>query len=200
MTFIRTIPVAEATGDVQAVYASAGGQAGHVPNYARPFSLRPEVWNAYGPLLRTIRGNLDPRRYELVTVAAAMALGSSYCALVQGQILGDKLLGMEQTEAFARDYRNSGLTDAEKAMVGYVRKIVLRADAIAQDDVDELRRHGFSDTEIFDIAAATAMRCFFSKLIDAVGTQPDQLHAAMEPTLRELLTVGRAIENPGPAT
>jgi hypothetical protein len=57
--------------------------------------------------------------------------------------------------------------------------------------VDELRDHGFSDTDVFGIIAAA--RCFFSKVLDATGTLPDaDLHDVPD-RLRDALTVGREI-------
>jgi len=167
---------------------------GTVPNYVKVFSLRPEMWNTYLQFIGNVRGDMDLRRYELVATTAALAVESSYCSLAHGQTLRDKALGAAQTEAFARNYAESELTPAEKAMVAYVRKIALRASAITQADIDELHGHGFSDREILDIALAAAARCFFSKLLDAVGAEPDHHYTELEPGLRAALTVGRAIE------
>ncbi len=108
------------------------------------------------------------------------------------------MLGAEQTQAFALDFNESALTPAEKVMAAFVRKIALQAHSMTRHDVDELRNHGFSDEEIFDIAAAATVRCFFAKLLDAVGAAPDSVYAEMEPALRRALTVGRDIE-PAPA-
>lgn len=194
MPFIRTVPVGEETGDVKTLYQEAQESMGDVPNYIRAFSQRPEVWNAGDRLFDTIRGTMDLRRYELITVAVAVALESSYCALAHGKVLCDQFLGPERTKAFARDFRHSDLTPAEKAMAAFAQKIALRARNVTQEDVDELRRHGFSDQEIFDIIAAAAARCFMSKLLDAVGAQADRFYAELEPGLRQALTVGRDIE------
>lgn len=195
MSFIRTIPVAEATGEVKELYEEEKTPSGDVPNYVKVFGYRPEVWKAYGQLGKSIRGNMDFRRYELVQVATALALDSSYCALAHGQILRDQVLGAQQTEAFARDFRQADLTPAEKAIVAFARKVALQAHAVTQADVDELRSHGLGEAEIFDIAAATTMRSFFSKLLDAMGAVPDHFYAEIEPGLRKLLTVGRPIES-----
>jgi uncharacterized peroxidase-related enzyme len=197
MTFIRTVPVEEATGQVKTMYQKARESIGEVPNYIMAFSQRPEVWDAGSRLFDAVRGNMDLRRYELITVAVALALESSYCALSHGKVLSDKFLGPEQTEAFARDFRRTALTPAEKAMAAFAQKIALSARNITQEDVDELRRQGFSDQEIFDIAAAAAARCFMSKLLDATGAQADASYGALEPGLRQALTVGRDID---PAT
>jgi alkylhydroperoxidase/carboxymuconolactone decarboxylase family protein YurZ len=53
-------------------------QAGYVPNYAKVFAHRPDVLAAWGQLIAAIRGHMDQRRYELITIAAARALRSSY--------------------------------------------------------------------------------------------------------------------------
>jgi uncharacterized peroxidase-related enzyme len=188
------IPVAEATGDVQTMYEQQKGPSGEVPNYVKAFSLRPEIWTAWQQFARSIRGSMDLRRYEILTVAAAMALESSYCSLAHGRILSDQVLGAPQAEAFARDFREADLTPAEKAMVVFVQKVARQASAITQQDADELRAHGLSDVEILDVAAVCALRCFFSKLLDAVGAQPDHFYAEMAPGLRQVFTVGRAIE------
>jgi uncharacterized peroxidase-related enzyme len=194
MAFIKTIPVAEATGDAKTMYEQNAEPSGDVPNYVKALSHRPAIYNAFGLLAASIKPNMDLRRYELVTVATALELESSYCSLAHGQILSDKILGVQQTAQFARDFGQADLTPAEKAMVAYVRKITRRASSVTQEDVDELKKHGFSDAEIIDIAAACTLRCFFSKLLDAVGAVPDHTYAAMPDELKSVLTVGREIE------
>ncbi|MBB3591519.1 hypothetical protein FHX08_001863 [Rhizobium sp. BK529] len=52
-----------------------------------------------------------------------------------------------------------------------------------------------SDAEIFDVTAAAAARCFFSKMLDALGAAPDHVYAErLDPKLRQSLTIGRPIE------
>jgi hypothetical protein len=44
------------------------------------------------------------------------------------------------------------------------------------------------------VALAAAARCFFSTVLDAMGTQPDAAYrTGLEPDLRRALTVGRPI-------
>ena len=193
MAFISTIPEEQASADVRKMYDSNREKYGYVPNFAFAFSLRPDVMQAWGGLLKSIRGKMDLRRFELVTVAAARALKSSYCSLAHGSILQRDFFTTDQVESIATDYRNSDLTPAEKAMTAYAEKIVKDASSVSQSDIDTLRSHGFSDTEIIDIAAAAAARCFFSKLLDALGSEPDEVYLELDEKLRRSLTVGRPI-------
>ena len=56
-------------------------------NYERAFEGRPDVYAAWGGLLGAIKANMDLRRYELATLAAARRLRSSYCSLAHGKVL-----------------------------------------------------------------------------------------------------------------
>lgn len=193
MAFIETVPVDQATGEVRAMYARAQANLGYVPNYAKVFSLRPEVMGAWSGLLASIRGHMDLRRYELVTLAAARALHSSYCMLAHGTILRRQFYGPEQLAAIAGGTADAGLEPAEAAMMAFAERVAKDASSITASDVEGLRAHGFTDAEIFDVAAAAAARCFFSKLLDALGAEPDSAYLELEDDLRRRLTPGRPV-------
>ena len=67
------------------------------------------------------------------------------------------------------------------------------ASKITPADIEDLRAHGLDDAEIFDIAANAASRCFFTKLLDALGTDADSALMKLDPELRDALCVGRPI-------
>jgi AhpD family alkylhydroperoxidase len=58
-----------------------------VPNYLRLFAHRPAVYAAWRGLLGSITTNIDARRYELATVAAARKKRSTYCTLAHSAVL-----------------------------------------------------------------------------------------------------------------
>lgn len=200
MAFITTIPVDEAQGAVRAMYASSQHQLGHVANFVKVFSGRPAVMAAWQELIASIRGAMDQRRYELVTLAAARALHSSYCMLAHAAVLRRELFSSSELQAIASDFRSAGLTPAEVAVMAFAERVVRDASAISAADVDALRAHGLSDREIFDVAAAASARCFFSKLVDALGAEPDAPFAAVADAERRALVVGRAISADPPET
>jgi uncharacterized peroxidase-related enzyme len=193
MTFIRVIPPSEAEGPVREMYQQAHDRLGYLPNWARAFSLRPGVMEGWTVLLRSIQSNLPARSYELATLAAARALRSSYCSLSHGRILAEKVLDPAAVTAIMGDALGSPLEPKERAMMAFVEKVVVNADRITAADIEVLRSHGYQDEEIFDLAAAAAARCFFSKLLDAMGAEPDSVFNDLDPTLRQALTVGRPI-------
>jgi uncharacterized peroxidase-related enzyme len=193
MPFIKTIPVAEAADDVLAMYARQEGAWGYVPDYAKVFCHRPEVMARWGKMLAEIKRPVDPRRLELVTFVVAFELRNSSCSLAHGAALA-KIIGKEAVMAIASGKEADVLTNAEVAMLTYARRVARDASRITAGEVAALRDiHGFSDAEIFDIAAIAASRSFFTKVLDALGSEPDNAVMKMDEDLRRKLTVGRPI-------
>lgn len=194
MSYLSTVPESRTDGDVIDIYRSAERALGYVPNYARTFSHRPELYKAWIDLIKNVSSVMDPRRYELATMGAAITLRSSYCSLAHGE----KLLGLGSSEEEVRSLVAPGfgeeLTPDEAAVVRYAAKVTRDASSVTQEDIDDLRAHGFTDAEIFDVAAAAAARCFFSKMLDATGTLPDPIFKEKIPGLVDVLSVGRRLE------
>ncbi len=193
MAFIDTTPASEATGEVRELYERQQGALGFLPNYAKVFCHRPDVMQAWASLQVAIRQNIDTKSYGLITIAAAMAINSSYCSLAHGKKLIGKYYTPEELSAIITGDDNSPLTPAEKAMMRLAGKVAQDSSTVIDADIQELQGLGFSDGEIFDIVAAAAGRCFFAKVPDALGAQPDSSFNEMAEPLRELLTVGRPI-------
>lgn len=160
-----------------------------IPNYERAFSHRPGVYEAWMGLNGAIKAGMDPRRYELVSIAVARVLRSSYCSLAHAsRALAAELVTVDDLAD------PSSLPEVDRAIVAFAEQVARDATAVDQADVDALRAHGLSDQDVFDVVAAATARCFFAKTLDAVGAQADATFAALEPAaLRDALTVGRPI-------
>jgi uncharacterized peroxidase-related enzyme len=192
MPFIHTTPTDEATDKVRDMYERQRASDGFVPNYAKVFSLRPELMTRWAGLLSGIRRHVEPRRFELVTLAAAHALRSSYCSLAHGKAL-TAFFSEEEVQAIAVNGDLAPLSPAETVMMNLARKVARDASAVTAGDVAELQKHGFTDEEIFDVVATAAARSFFTKLLDGLGAEADVHYMDMDEALRRSLTVGRPI-------
>jgi alkylhydroperoxidase family enzyme len=160
-------------------------------NYERAFEPRPDVYAAWQQLNGAVKANMDLRRYELATLAAARRLRSSYCALAHGTALREGF--DEPVLDIVRDREHSGLDEVDVAVMELAEKVVDDASAIGDGDLRRLRDLGLSHDEIMDVILAASVRCFFSKTLDALGVRPDASYRALEPELREALVVGRPI-------
>jgi len=194
MSYIETIPPASANGSVRAMYERQLDHWGYVPNYAKVFCYRPEIMELWANLLAGIRKHIEPRRFELVTFAAAQVLGNTSCCLAHGKALTKFFSDTDVRKIAGGDYPES-LSGAEIAMIKYARKVAKDATSVTAEDVAALRKQGFSNGEIFDIAATAAGRSFFTKILDSLGATPDtgllQMVAELQDSLCPELSLER---------
>jgi alkylhydroperoxidase family enzyme len=160
-------------------------------NHERAFADRPEVHAAWFQLNGAIKAGMDLRRYELVTLAAARRLRSSYCCLAHGTVLVERF--GEPVLEIALDHHAAGLDEVDVAVMDLTERVVDDATSIGDGDLQRLRDLGLSETEIMDVVLAAAARCFFSKTLDALDIRADASFNELEPQLRETLVVGRPI-------
>lgn len=197
MSWIETPDESTAGRDVVELYEADRADLGYVANYTKVFAHRPQVLAAWESLSSAIRSAMGPRRYELATLAAALRLRSSYCALAHGRVLADQHLGPDVVRELATEPAAADLSPVERAVVRLADTVAAGAADMTADDLAELRSLGVPDAEVLDVVLAAAARCFFSTVLDAVGAEPDEAFTALDPRLRQVLTVGRPIAAPG---
>jgi len=190
MPFIDTIPDTEINDEVRAMYARQESFWGFVPNYARVFCWRPEIMGLWAQLQAGIKRNMDKRRFELITFAAAHTQRSTLCSLAHGRAL-TAFFSPEDVQLMARGASPASLTAPEAAMMSFARKVARGPFAIAASDVDELKKHGFTDAEVFDIAATVSARAFWTGIVESLGVEPEPPFHDLEHEFRKTMTVGR---------
>src|SRR4030067_38908 len=94
----------------------------------------------------------------------------------------------EQVQAGVKDYTTAGLDPIDVAICTFAAKVTLHAFKVTPEDVLALRAHGLSDVEVFDIAIAAGFRAMYSKVLDAVGAEPDPEYPSSTPTFSTRLS------------
>jgi len=165
---------------------------GYLPNYAPAFALRPNVAEAWNALNGAVRANMDRRRFELATIAAARVYRSTYCTAAHSKFLRDDCGDEAAMRTMAADPTGSSLDEVDRAVIALATKVATDASSVTQADVDALKDLGLTDTDVSDIVFAAAARAFFTKALDGLGVQADaQLAAMLGTDLSEQLAVGR---------
>jgi uncharacterized peroxidase-related enzyme len=197
VAFIELSSGPGADGPLAELFAADRDPSGYVPNFTRLFARRLSVYAAWKQLSAATRDNLGLRRYELVTLAAARQLRSSYCGLAHGRVLRERFYDAATVRRIATDHHHAGLDPVDVAVMDFAEQVAADAGSVTAEDVAVLRGHGLSDDEILDVAVAAAARCFFSKILDAMGVEPDPAYQALlEPELHQALVGPRTA---GPA-
>ncbi|MBX3706407.1 MAG: carboxymuconolactone decarboxylase family protein [Pseudomonadales bacterium] len=192
MTLISTTPPEAASGPVLEMYQRQAAKTGFVPNYARAFCHRPELMQRWADLLAGIRQHVAPRRFEIATLAAALALQNSYCSLAHATA-SMRFLDPADVLTLAQGGIPESFDPLDAAIVAYARKVATDAQSVTGADLGALRALGLCDAEIFDLAATVAARAFFTRLLDGLGVVADAHYRSMDPALVRALTVGRPI-------
>jgi uncharacterized peroxidase-related enzyme len=188
-------PPAEPSELARRQFEAEQARFGFVPNFVKLFALMPEAYEAWGRLNTAVKRSMDLRRYELVTLAAARRRRSSYCSLAHGTVLRNGFYDAEALERIAADHHDAGLDAVDVALMDFAGKAATDPTTVTAEDVDELRRHGLTDADIFSVVLAVAARCFLTTVIDSIGAEPDrQYRTILEPALQRVLAVGRPIE------
>ena len=75
-------------------------------------------------------------------------------------------------DALARgDLDAAPLSDADRAMLRYVRTLTLEPPAVEREDIEKLRAAGFTDAAIGDIAINASLFAFMNRVVDGLGGQ-----------------------------
>jgi alkylhydroperoxidase family enzyme len=193
MPFIKTTQPGDADDTVKAMYARQQAAWGFIPNYAKVFCYRPEVMARWGRLLAEIKRPMELRTFELVTFVAAHELRNTACTLAHGKALREFFTD-GQIVAIAAGEFDGVLGEAEAALLRFARQVAKDASRITSGQVQALKDLGYSDAEIFDVTATAAGRAFFTKVLDALGVEPDAPFRGLEAAFREPLAVGRPID------
>jgi uncharacterized peroxidase-related enzyme len=84
---------------------------------------------------------------------------------------------LEQDEAVRvyRNWREVDLPEADAEMLRFAEKLTFTPASVTEDDIRELRNHGFSEVNIFDIVLLTAYRNFMNRVNDGLGVGTERL-------------------------
>lgn len=189
MSILQITNEDEATGATAAAYAADRAGLGYVPSHTKVLALNPEAFDAWKALQSSIAGSMGMRRYEIVTLAAALGIGSRHCLLAHGH-KALKYIDEDQLLRIATNYHDAGLEEAEVAMMDFAVKLSTNSAGMTNADSQILRDVGFSDREIVDITLAAAARNYLSRTLQAVAVDvdvPPQLSESMRTALLDPL-------------
>ncbi len=172
-------------------------KSGFVPNVFLAMAHRPEEWRAffaYHDALMEKEGGLSAADRELIVVASSAANDCLYCVVAHGAIARIRARNPLIADQVAVDWRKADLTERQKAMLGFAVKLALRPADVADQDLEELRQHGFDDEDIWDIGAITALFALSNRMAHLTAMRPNDEFYLMGRLPKEVLS---QLQNPG---
>ena len=163
--------------DMQAYFAKCVEKLGFVPNVLEAYAFDNAKLQAFILMADDLMlgdSGLSKLEREMIAVAVSSVNHCHYCLTAHGAAVRQRAKDPEMGELIAQNYRAADLPPRQRAMLDFAVKLTQAPDKIEEDDRQALRRAGFSDRDIWDIAAVAAFYNMSNRLAAAVDMRPNR--------------------------
>ena len=168
--------------DIQARILAVQEKAGFVPNVFLALAHRPDEFRAffaYHDALMEKESGLSKAEREMIVVATSADNNCQYCVVAHGAILRIRAKNPLLADQVAINYRKADITPKQKAMLDFAMKVSRTSNALGDEEFEALRGHGFSDEDIWDIAAITALFGLSNRMANFTSMRPNDEYYRM---------------------
>jgi uncharacterized peroxidase-related enzyme len=162
--------------DIRTRLLAVQEKSGFIPNVFLTLAFRPNEFRAffaYHDALMDKDGGLSKAEREMIVVATSAANQCQYCVIAHGAILRVRAKNPLIADQVAVNYRKADITPRQKAMLDFAMKVALEAHTVSDTDFAALEGHGFSNDDIWDIAAIAAFFALSNRMANVTGMRPN---------------------------
>jgi len=175
-------PRAKLDADTQAYFAKCDEKLGYVPNVLLSYSFDAKKLRGFSEMYNELMlapSGLSKLEREMIAVAVSSINHCYYCLTAHGaavrQLSGDPKLG----EQMVMNYRVADLTPKLRAALDFAAKLTESPDKMVEADRAALRKAGWSDRDIWDIAATASFFNMSNRMAAAIEMMPnDEYHSS----------------------
>jgi len=165
------------SGEMQAYFAKCDEKIGFVPNVLRAYAhdnQKLEAFAAFYNDLMLAPSGLSKLEREMIAVVVSSQNRCYYCLTAHGaavrQLSGDPVLA----EMLVQNYRAAELEPRHRAMLDFAVKLTEAPSTVEEPDRARLREAGFSDRDIWDVAAVASFFSMSNRMASAVDMRPNR--------------------------
>ena len=169
----------ELTPEMAAYFAKCEEKLGFVPNVLKAYAFAMPKLSAFVAMYNDLMlapSGLSKLEREMIAVAVSAHNRCYYCLVAHGaavrQLSGDPPLG----ELMIMNYRAARLSGRERAMLDFAVKLTGEPWLMEEEDRARLRRAGFSDRDIWDIAAVAGFFNMTNRVASATDMRPNSVY------------------------
>ncbi|WP_407183775.1 peroxidase-related enzyme [Bradyrhizobium centrosematis] len=162
--------------DIRARILAVQEKSGFIPNVFLVLAHRPDEFRAffaYHDALMDKPGNLTKAEREMIVVATSNLNQCQYCVIAHGAILRIRAKDPLIADQVAVNYRKADITDRQKAMLDFAVRVSMEAYEVSESDFATLKSHGFTEEDIWDIAAITAFFGLSNRIANVTSMRPN---------------------------
>ncbi|MFB6270440.1 MAG: peroxidase-related enzyme [Halobacterium sp.] len=156
-------------------------RAGFTPNVFSAFGYKPSHFRAFFAFHDALVDDspLAREEVEMITVAVSGANDCLYCVVAHGALCRIYAEAPKLADQLATNHRAADVSDGHRAMLDFAVKLTESPEAITDDDLQRLRDAGFSQEEIWDIAATAAFFNLSNRMAVVADMRPNDEFYAM---------------------
>ena len=162
--------------DIRARILAVQEKSGFVPNVFLTLAYRPDEFRAffaYHDALMEKDGGLTKAEREMIVVATSAANQCQYCVVAHGAILRIRAKNPLIADQIATNYRKADITPRQRAMLDFAMRVSRSAEDVSENDFAALAAHGFSDDDVWDIAAISAFFALSNRMANVTAMRPN---------------------------
>jgi uncharacterized peroxidase-related enzyme len=165
--------------EMETYFAKCEEKLGFVPNVLKAYAFDNAKLSAFVAMYNDLMlapSGLSKLEREMIAVAVSSHNHCYYCLVAHGaavrQLSGDPPLG----ELMAMNYRAARLSKREHAMLDFAVKLTAEPWSVEDEDREALRRTGFSERDIWDIAAVAGFFNMTNRVASATDMRPNSVY------------------------
>ena len=176
---ISRFPVPELNNlpeDIRETILAVQEKSGFVPNVFLALANRPDELRAFfadHEALMEKEGGLTKGEREMIVVATSAHNQCIYCVVAHGAILRIREKNPQLADQIATNYRKADITPRQKAMLDFALKVSKCSHEINNADIDDMRELGFSNDDIWDIGAISALFALSNRMANLTSMRPN---------------------------
>ena len=162
--------------DIRETILDVQEKSGFVPNVFLALANRPDEFRAffaYHEALMEKEGGLTKGEREMIVVATSAHNQCIYCVVAHGAILRIREKNPQLADQIASNYRKADITPRQKAMLDFALKVSKCSHEINNADFDDMRELGFSNDDIWDIGAISALFALSNRMANLTSMRPN---------------------------
>ena len=167
----------ELSPEMRAYFDKCDEKIGFVPNVLKAYAhdnAKLEAFAGFYNDLMLAPSGLSKLEREMIAVAVSSCNRCYYCLTAHGaavrQLSGDPVIG----EMLVQNYRAADLKPRHRAMLDFAVKLTNAPFTVEEEDREALRRAGFSDRDVWDVAAVASFFNMSNRMASAIDMRPNR--------------------------
>ncbi|WP_372425744.1 peroxidase-related enzyme [Salinarimonas chemoclinalis] len=176
------LPAGALSPEMRGYLDKCAEKIGFVPNVLAAYAHDDAKLSAFAAFyngLMLAPSGLTKLEREMIAVVVSAANRCFYCVTAHGaavrQLSGDPVLG----DTLGVNWRAARLAPRHVAMLAFAEKVALASSSIAEVDRQALRDEGFTDVDVWDVAAVASFFAMSNRLASATDMRPNAEYHVM---------------------